>query len=318
MLITKTLIMKKLMQEKYLNPLTDFGFKKLFINELNKDLLIDFLNEIIQEPDRIRDIHYQPAQQLGIIEGDRKVIFDIFCMNDKGEYLIVEMQKAKQAYFRDRCIYYSTFPIQKQAPRGVWNFKLKAVYTVAILDFVLFDECEGDDLHFLEYVHLVRARTNTIYSGKLKFIFVELPKFNKATVELETNMDRWLFSLKNLSELDVRPPEVQGKIFEKLFNVAEIKKLTETEMEEYRKSVLEYQDVRDALDYAKEEARKEGLQEGRQEGRQEGKKEGRKEGRMEGMQDERVLIAKKCLQKGMTPDDIAEITGLTLDEVKLL
>jgi len=125
------------LETRYLNPLTDFGFHRIFGEESNKDLLMDFLNEIIKEEGRITDIQYLVSEQWGNFETDRKAVFDIFCKTEKGEYFIVEMQNAKQPFFRDRSIFYTSIPIQKQAPKGVWNFQLKAVYLVAILDFVL-------------------------------------------------------------------------------------------------------------------------------------------------------------------------------------
>ncbi len=202
--------MNIIMNEKYLNPLTDFGFKKLFFNELNKELLIDFLNEIILEQGKITDLQYLSTEQLGDEEINRKAVFDIYCKNEKGEYFIVELQKAKQPYFKDRSLFYATFPIQHQAPKGVWNFQLKAVYLVAILDFIVFDEFESDQDRIIEQVRLFRETTKTVYSRKLNFIFVELPKFRKQVQELSINVDRWLFSLKNLSKLGSRPLEVQG------------------------------------------------------------------------------------------------------------
>ena len=272
---------------KYLNPLTDFGFHKLFGTEDCKELLIDFLNEIIREEGLITDIRYLPPEQLGNTATDRKAIFDIFCINEKGEYFVVEMQKAKQPYFRDRSIFYASQPVHRQAPRGLWNFRLKAVYLVAVLDFVLFYEVEGDENQAIEYVHLVRERTQTIYSRKLNFVFVELPKFRKTAEELETNTDKWLFSLKNLSQLEERPVSVQGKIFEKLFQMAEIKRLTKENMETYRKSILEYQDVRDAVDYAREETR----------------------------QEIGIFIIQRCLQKNMAIEDIIDLTGFSKEQI---
>ena len=197
--------MKKLTFEaRYLNPLTDFGFHKLFGTESGKELLIDFLNEIIKEEGRITDIRYLQPEQFGNFETERKAIFDIFCTTENEEYFIVEMQKARQAFFRDRSIFYASLPIQNQAPQGSWNFRLKAVYFVAILDFVLFDELEEDKDQIVERVCLMRESTKTSYSNKLKFAFVELPKFNKREEELETHFDKWLYLLKHLPELKVR------------------------------------------------------------------------------------------------------------------
>ncbi len=96
--------------------------------------------------------------------------------------------------------------------------------------FFLFDETEDDSAHYIDYVQLIRQRTGTLYSKKLNFALVELPKFRKTEAELETNTDRWLFCLRNLSRQTSRPDAVQGRIFEKLFKAAEIEQLTTKEM----------------------------------------------------------------------------------------
>ena len=250
---------------RYLNLLTDFGFHKVFGTESNKDLLIDFLNQVIKEEGLITDIQYHPPKQWGNFRTDRKAIFDIFCTTENGEYFIVEMQRVKQVYFRDRSIYYASLPIQKQAPQGIWDFRLKAVYMVAIMNFVIFDEFEEDADHIIENVCLMRERTKTVFSNKLKFAFVELPKFRKTEEELETHFDIWMYLLKNLPKLDKRPASVKGKVFEKLFELAEIKQLTKKDMGRYRKSILEDSDFINMLDYA----RGEGIEKGREEGREE-------------------------------------------------
>ncbi|MCL1850580.1 MAG: Rpn family recombination-promoting nuclease/putative transposase, partial [Bacteroidetes bacterium] len=121
-------------REKYIDPFTDFGFKKLFGEECNKDLLLDFLNELLyEEQGRIVSISYLKSEKLGALESARKAVFDLYCENEKGEKFIVELQKSKQQFFKDRTLYYSTFPITEQAPPNDWNFELKAVYTIAIL-----------------------------------------------------------------------------------------------------------------------------------------------------------------------------------------
>ena len=109
---------------KYVNPLTDFGFKKIFGEEPNKDILISFLNEILPERHTIEDLSYLRNERLGKSEVDRKAIYDLYCTSTTGERFIVELQKAKQNYFKDRSIFYSSFPIQEQAQKGEWDFRL--------------------------------------------------------------------------------------------------------------------------------------------------------------------------------------------------
>jgi len=121
-------------KEKYINPFTDYGFKRLFGEEPNKGLLLDFLNELLKEEQgKITELTYLKSENLGATELHRKAIFDLYCTNERGEKFIVELQKTKQKFFKDRTVYYSTFPIRDQAIMGSeWDFELKKVYTIAI------------------------------------------------------------------------------------------------------------------------------------------------------------------------------------------
>lgn len=159
-------------------------------------------------------------EQLGAAIADRKAVFDLSCQNERGEKFIVELQKAKQNYFKDRSLYYATFAIQEQARVGDWNFQLNAVYSVSIMDFV-FDEQTGDD-NFRHDVQLIETATNRVFYDKLRFVYLEMPKFNKSEDELETNSDKWLYVLKNLARLQDVPPKAQERIFLKMFQAAEI------------------------------------------------------------------------------------------------
>jgi predicted transposase/invertase (TIGR01784 family) len=205
-------------KDTYISPFTDFGFKKLFGTEVNKDLLIDFLNELLSKSgETVVDLTYLSTEQLGRASDERKAIYDIYCKNEKGEHFIVEMQKAKQKYFKDRSIYYSSFPIQSQAEKGDWNLELKAIYTVGILDFV-FDHDEKDDDGYYHKVKLMNTKTSEVFYDKLTYVYLELPKFNKAEEEeLETHFEKWLFILKNLGDLTSRPQKLQERIFKKGF-----------------------------------------------------------------------------------------------------
>jgi predicted transposase/invertase (TIGR01784 family) len=211
-------------KDKYINPFTDFGFKRLFGEEPNKELLLDFLNELLKEEQgQITDLTYLKNERLGLSESDRKAIFDIYCENERGEKFIVEIQKSKQNFFKDRTLYYSSFPINEQGKRNDWNFELKAVYMIAILDFV-FDEDKIQPDKFRYDVKLTDTETKKVFYDKLTFIYLSMPKFNKSIDELETRFDKWLYVLKNLSRLDNIPDRFREKIFEKLFEVAEISK----------------------------------------------------------------------------------------------
>ena len=190
--------MKEAMRERYINPYTDFGFKKLFGTEMNKDLLISFLNALFHGDEVVTDITYLPNEQLGAY-GSRRAIFDVYCETEKGEKIIVEMQKTEQAYFKDLSVFYASFPIQQQGQRSAdWNFELKSVYTVGILNFV-FPEDEYAQDCFHHEVKLMDRDDKHVFYDKLTFIYLEMPKFNKNEDELQDMFDKWLFVLKNLS-----------------------------------------------------------------------------------------------------------------------
>ncbi len=239
--------------EKYINPFTDYGFKKLFGEEPNKDLLLDFLNELLREEQgEIKDLTFLKSEHLGAGEIDRKAIFDLYCENERGEKFIVELQKTKQNFFKDRTVYYSTFPIREQAKRADWTYELKAVYTIAILDFV-FDEDKHQPEKYRYDVKLTDTKTSKVFYDKLTFIYLEMPKFNKTVNELETRFDKWLYVIRNLNRLDKVPDKLRERIFEKLFETAEIARFTPDQIRSYEDSLKYYRDLKNSLDTAKEE-----------------------------------------------------------------
>jgi predicted transposase/invertase (TIGR01784 family) len=251
------------LQEKYINPFTDFGFKKLFGTELNKDLLIDFLNEVIlPDQKRIADLQYRNPENLGQTEFDRKAIFDLYCISSQGERFIVEMQKAKQNYFKDRSVFYSSFPIQEQAQQGNWNYKLSPIYTVGILDFAFSDDEASDEISSdpLDVRHEVQLKNQKgkVFYDKLTYIYLEMPHFTKTEEELETSYDKWLYVLKHLPNLSDRPKKLQERVFQKLFETAEIAKFSPEEKEEYQESLKVYRDLKNVVDTAFDEGKVEG------------------------------------------------------------
>ena len=169
---------------------------------------------------------------------DRKAIFDVYCEGENGEKFIVEMQNAYQTYFKDRSLFYSTFPIREQAPKGKdWDFKLNHVYTVALLNFDM-NEDAFEKEKIRHSVQLCDTATHKVFYEKLEFIYVEIAKFDKSLEELETLYDKWLYALKNLYKLTQRPKELCDKVFDRLFEEAEIAKFTPQEQREYEASKM--------------------------------------------------------------------------------
>jgi predicted transposase/invertase (TIGR01784 family) len=250
----------RLRGDRYINPLTDFGFKRLFGSEPNKNLLIDFLNVVLPPQHRVKDLTYRSTENLGNTPIDRKAVFDLYCESEKGEKFIVEMQKAKHNYFKDRSIYYASFPIQEQSQKGSWNYKLEPIYTIGILDFI-FDEDKNDD-SFLHVVELKDQNCKVFYE-KLKFIYLELPKFKKTIDQLNDHFDKWLFLLKHLPDLEDPPLPLQENVFLQLFEVAQIASFSQAERESYENSLKYYRDMNGVIETAREEGMAQGIQEGK-------------------------------------------------------
>jgi len=297
-------------KDKYISPFTDFGFKKLFGTEMNKDILMDFLNELLKKDQgKIIDLNYLPLEQLGRSIDTRKAIFDIYCENKKGEKFIVELQKAPQNYFKDRSIYYSTFPIQQQAQKGKWDFKLEAVYTIGILDFV-FAEDRDDQEVFHHEVKLVDQSTQKVFYDKLTYLYLEMPKFKKTEEQLETYFDKWLYVLRNLEDLTNRPEKLQEKIFAKLFEQAEIANYSEQEYTEYEHSLKVYRDLNNVIETAESK--------GEKRGEARGEKRGIAKGKLEGKAEKAKEIAQTMISKSLDIQLIMEITQLSKEEIEQL
>ncbi|WP_424095550.1 Rpn family recombination-promoting nuclease/putative transposase [Moorena producens] len=275
--------------DKYIHLLTDFGFKRVFGTEPNKALLIDFLNTLLPPHHQIQDVTIKNPEFLGNTLVDRRAIFDIYCQSTTGERFIVEMQKAKQNFFKDRSVYYSTLPIQEQAQQGDWNYKLTAVYSISILDFI-FNKQDSELLHVVE---LKNQRCEVFYD-KLKFIYVELPKFTKSVDQLETHFDKWLFLFRHLAQCNAPPEPLQEDVFAQLFEIAEIANFSSEEQALYQDSLKVYRDM-----YSVNQTL---IQESLEQGRQQGIEQ----------------VAKQMKAAGLPLNDIAQYTGLSVDEINRL
>jgi len=291
-----------LTQERYINPYTDFGFKKLFGTEMNKDLLISFLNALFNNSEQeIVEVQYMNGENLGDGYGDRRAVFDVYCKAADGSRFIVEMQKAEQSYFKDRSVYYATTPIREQAPKGKWNYHLENVYTIGILNFV-FPNNEYPADSYRHEIKLKDVEDNHVFYDKLTFFYLEMPKFNKQEAELETMFDKWMFVLRNLASLLERPKALQDRIFKKLFEQAEIAQYNQEERRQYESSLKEYWDYTSTIDTAY----------------MKGEKKGRAEGRAEGIETANRENARRMKADGMPAELIAKYTGLDVETVNSL
>jgi len=223
----------------------------------------------------------------------------LYCKNEKGEYFIVEMQKAEQQYFKDRTVFYSTFPMQEQARNQEknWNFKLKNVYSIGILDFVFEEDQEFPEKYKYE-AKLYETETRQLFYEKLTYIYLSMPKFNKTLDELETKFDKWLYVLKHLDTLDRIPAKIKDKIFHKLFKIAEISKFSKEELMQYEGSVNAYRDIKNSIDTAF--------------------MKGEIKGKIEGKIEEKLEVARSLLISGIDIKIIMKSTGLIKEQIEKL
>lgn len=255
------------------------------------------MNQVLGEREQIKNLTYLNAEHLGKTSIDRKAIFDLYCENEKGEKFIIELQNVKQNYFKDRSIFYSTFPIQNQAPKGKeWDYCLKAVYTIGILNFSFPDQ--GKEERYLREIQLMDKHSYEIFYEKLTFIYLEVPRYKKQESQLSTLFDKWMYVLKNLHKLQERPERLQEKVFEKLFAEAEIAKLSPDDMKSYERSLKIYRDNYSVMESIKSEGYQEGIEKGKQE--------------------RSIEIAKMLLRNGAAMALIEKTTGLKKEEIEQL
>jgi predicted transposase/invertase (TIGR01784 family) len=277
--------------EKFINPFTDFGFKKIFGTEENKDLLIHFLNTLLPAHHQITTLEYKRTDRYGNTPLDRKVVYDLYCQGADGSRFTVEMQKAKQTYFKDRTLFYTTFPIQEQAIQADnWNFKLAAVYTIAVLDFT-FDKKDSKVVRTVQ----LKDEDNEVFYKKLLLVYLVMPNFNKPLSDLKTFQDKWLFVLKNLQNLKDIPVVLKDGVFKKLFQVADLAGMNRKERQDYEESLKHYRDLKNVTDTY----------------RTEGKIEGKIEGKME--RDVEIVI--HHYKKGHNSETIANFAVISLEKV---
>ena len=276
---------------RFINPFTDVGFKRIFGQEVNKDLLIDFLNNLLKGEKRVTDITFLDKELPAEFEGDRGVIYDIYCTNEDGEQFIVEMQNREQVYFRDRALFYLSQAISRQGERGAkWLFNLKAVYGVFFMNFRLKDfppQLRSD-------VELAYRDSHLPFSDKLRFIFLQLPCFKKEEHECENDFERWIYVLKNMETLQRLPFKARKSVFEKLEQIVDIAALSKEDRMKYDESIKVYRDNEAVLEFALEK------------------------GRAEGDRIRNLQNALSMKENGIPAELIARITGLSMDEIQAL
>lgn len=295
---------------RFINPFTDFGFHRIFGQEVHKELLIDFLNQLLKDERQIIDITFKnPILQPETIE-DRGVIFDIHCRDDQGGWFVVEMQNGAQPYFYDRGIYYLSRAISNQGEKGKdWKFGLCPVYGIFLLNYKM-----GINSKFRTDVILADRDTGRMFSDKIRQVYLELPWFTKEPDECETDFERWLYLLKHMDTLERMPFKARKAVFDKLLEVADVANLSKEERVLYDEALKRYRDYKNTIDYAEEK----GIEKGMEKGIKIGEAKGLAKGLAKGKAQEQRQIAANLKKQGVDIETIAQCTGLSVEEISQL
>ena len=293
---------------RFINPFSDDGFKRLFGQEKSKPVLLGFLNALLEGERNIVSLEYGDKEQLGIRnDEDRSAIYDIYCTLEGGDHIIVEMQNRPQPYFKDRSIFYSSYAIAKQGePGDEWKYDLKAVYTVCFLNFRRRDISTD----FRTDVALMDIRHRTIFSDKLRFIYLQLPLFRKEPEECDTLFEKIIYALKDMDILQRRPDLFSGPIFSKIASIADVASMTKKEREQYDTHLRQYRDTIAVLEGQYQEGMADGMEKGMQKGMQKGMEKGRR--------DTSISNARNMLADGLPVEKVAQYTGLAIEDVRSL
>ena len=274
----------------FIYPLTDWGFKRIFGD---KELMMDFLNSLLEGERVITDLEYLNTEQIPEDYDGRRTVYDLYCKTDTGEYIIVEMQNREQTFFKDRALYYMSQSVVKQAQKGKgWRFNLTAVYGIYFVNFLL-DKNESGE-HFCKDIAMIDKHTGKVFNNKFRQIYIELPRFMKSEADCNNFLEYWIYNLVNMNKLKEISFKDRKAIFDRLEQIASQANLTEEERARLDEDWKNYNDYFNIVDFAKDE------------------------GRAEGELKKQHEIAQKMKAKGQPSDFIADITGLTIEEIEKL
>ena len=279
---------------RYARIIMDDWFKRTFGTEPNKGLLIMLLKELIPEHD-IKDLTYVQQEHINPFPGKKDALIDVECVDTDGTRFIVEMQVARQRFFYERSLFYSTFGIQQQVEKSSsMDYGFPPVYFVGFMDFSLH---EGSDRVLYRY-SLRENQTGEEMTGSLQFVFLELTNCRKALTPEATLLDNFCYALHNMEHLTDRPEELKEEIFKRLFKTAEIATFTPEERIKYENDMTTERDIQNYISYAREKGLEEGMEKGMEKGLLE--------------------AARNMLAEGFSIDLVVKCTGLSIEQVKEL
>ena len=302
---------------KYADLLDDDVFKLVFGRESTKDVMIEFLNQVISDR-KIIDLEFIDKEMHPVERDAKGSVYDMFCKTDSGARIIVEIQRRKQPFYPERALYYSTFQIQRQVEAGADNYDFLPVYVINILNFKMDNHKDCTEVRTI--YRLYEECSHRLLTDRVTFIFIELPKFQKSINELDGNiLEGMYFCFKNMSILEEQPKVLKHHIFNKIFNVSELYNMDQITRDKVIHKMTTERDLRNQMAYARQEAIEEGLAEGRAEGRAkglaEGRAEGLAEGRAEGLAEGTRLAVIKMLESGLSVEQVAGIMKMSTAQV---
>ena len=311
---------------RYINPFVDYGFKKLFATEGNKDILISFLNAVIEDTnDPIVELTHKNVEQIGEFNGTKTSYFDVYCQTANGRRFIVEMQNTWKPFFKDRTLFYAAKAIRDQGDqidptdrtrvtengkKKKWDYRLNEVYLIAVMNFNFPQNEYGPD-DYCHKVMLSDVDDHHVFYDKLTLIYLEMPKLGEAKLDMTRPLDRWLKVLYLLWGEEQFPPELDEPIFRKLYKQAEYARFNPDQQLTYERSRKVMWDTYSEIEGGRILGFEQGLEEGREKGREEGREEGWEKGREESL----LEVAKKMLAMGFDKDTVAGVTGVNVEAI---
>ena len=295
----------------FVNLRSDVGFKAVFADRNNKDILIGVLNQILPPEARIEDIkEYSDREQRRDVPYGKKTVLDLVCVDRDDRTFVVEMQASEEDFFFERCVYYASGLYHLELSDGVRYKGLRPVYVVSFLNYRLRhdDESLWDTDHFISHWRFTEKRTGMVADQTISVIFVEMTLFTKTLEECVTEFDRLFYIFRN-SEGFQRVPEwieEAGGISRRLAEACEVAAFDKDKKLKYEIDKMNEWDIQAQKEYA---VRK-GLEEGLQKGLQKGLREGREEGLEQGREETRLSIARKLFEAGTPVDVIVNCTGV--------
>ena len=271
---------------RYLNPLTDYGFKKVFGE---KDIMIAFLTDLLNPTSPIEDVIFLDKEMEADGEDMRSVIYDLRCKTQDGGEFIVEMQNKGQTHFSNRILYYLSHAISEQGEKGTsLNFLLHPVYGVFFLNFHM----KGLKPQAIRTIQLKVDETGEIFSEKLKAFTLELVDFkDKPEAYPKSQIEYWLYNLVNMESMtEALPFQAQQPIFNKMGGISELSHMNSEERRKYFNSLNKYRTNLSVMEHAVEE----------------------------GVQKKAIEIARNLKTLNVPLDTIVKSTGLSVEQIEKL